>query len=327
VIDRRTFLAGTGAALLAAPLAAEAQPAGKPVRVGWISSTIQSPDRGPDLFRPLVERHLRQSGWDPRFELRYAAGDLDRLAVMAEELAKARLDVIVAPDTQGAVAAKKATTTIPIVMSSADPIGAGLAASLGRPGGNITGVSSAFDDGIGGKWVELLHEIGSAKTIAVVWNPATRTADARMRVIDLAAAKLGLRVHRLEIQNTADVDAVVRFLARPGVDGLIFDPDLTLIPYGRRVAEAALRQRIPSVFAFGIQAANVGGLMAYGPSLPDIYRLIAVYVDRVLRGAKPSELPIEQMRKYDLVINLKTAKALGLTIPPSLLGRADEVIQ
>ena len=297
---------------------------GKPVRIGWISAT--SPERGPEEFRPFVERHLRQSGWDPRFELRYAAGDLDRLAAMAEELAKARLDVIVAPDTQGAVAAKKATATIPIVMSSADPIGAGLVVSLGRPGGNITGVSNAFDDGIAGKWVELLRELGPASSIAVIWNPATRAAVARIGVIEMAATKLGLRVHRLEIQGAGDVDAVVQALARTRVNGLILDPDLTLIPYTRRVAEAALRQRIPSVFAFAPAAAN-GGLMAYGPSLPDIYRLLAVYVDRVLRGAKPSELPIEQMRKYDLVINLKTAKAIGLTIPPSLMLRADQVIQ
>jgi putative ABC transport system substrate-binding protein len=326
-MDRRRFLLTSLAGALAAPLAAEAQPAGKPVRIGWISVTIQSPERGPEEWRPLVERHLRQSGWDPRFELRYAAGDLDRLAVMAEELAKARLDVIVAPDTQGAVAAKKATATIPIVMSSADPIGAGLIASLGRPGGNITGVSNAFDDGIAGKWVELLRELGPASSIAVVWNPATRAAAARIGVIEMAATKLGLRVHRLEIHSAGDVDAVVQALARTSVNGLIFDPDLTLIPYVRRVADAALRHRIPSVFAFAPAAANLGALMAYGPSLPDIYRRIAIYVDRVLRGAKPSELPVEQVRKYDLVINLKTAKAIGLTIPPSLLARADQVIE
>jgi putative ABC transport system substrate-binding protein len=324
-MDRRRFLLTSLAGALAAPLTAEAQPAGKPVRIGWISVT--SPERGSEEWRPLVERHLRQAGWNPRYELRYAAGDLDRLAMMADELAKARLDVIVAPDTQGARAAKKATATIPIIMSSADPIGAGLVTSLGRPGGNITGVSNAFDDGIAGKWVELLHALGPAGTIAVVWNPATRSAVARIGVIEMAATKLGLRVHRLEIQGAGDVDAVVQALARTSVNGLIFDADLTLIPYARRVAEAALTQRIPSVFTFAPQAANLGALMTYGPSLPDVYRRIAIYVDKVLRGAKPSELPVEQVQKYDLVINLKTAKALGLTIPPSLLARADQVIE
>jgi ABC-type uncharacterized transport system substrate-binding protein len=323
-MDRRTFFAGTGAVLLAAPLPGEGQEAGKPVRIGWIS--ITSPHRGPEQQRPVVERHLRQSGWNPHFELRYAEGDLDRLAVMAEELSRARLAVIVAPDTQGALAAKKATATLPIVMAAGDPIGAGLVASLAKPGGNITGVSVAFDDSFAGKWVELLRDVGPLNSIAVVWNPASARAAGRIGVIERAAANLSLRVHRLEIRSAADVDAVVQRLARTSVGGLIFDADLSLIPYHARIVEATRRHRIPSVFAYQPQAA-AGGLLAYGPSLPDVYRLVAVYVDRVLRGAKPSELPVEQVRKYDLVINLKTAKALGLTIPPSLLSRADEVIE
>jgi len=245
---------------------------------------------------------------------------------MAEELASARLAVIVAPDTQGALAAKKATATIPIVMSSADPVGAGLVASLAKPGGNITGVSAAFDDSFAGKWVELLRDIGAVSSIAVVWNPASPTVAGRISVIERAAANHGLRLHRLEIRSAADVDAVVQALARTSVGGLIFDADLTMIPYLPRIVEATRRHRVPSVFAFAPQAA-AGGLLAYGPSLTDIYRLIGVYVDRILRGAKPSELPVEQMRKYDLIINLKTAKALGLTIPPSLLQRADQVIE
>jgi putative ABC transport system substrate-binding protein len=323
-MERRTFLATLAGSLLAAPLAAEAQEAGKPVSIGWISVT--SPVRGPEQQRPIVERHLRQSGWNPHFELRYAEGDLDRLAVMAEELASARLAVIVAPDTQGALAAKKATATIPIVMSSGNPIGSGLVASLAKPGGNITGVSVAFDDSFAGKWVELLRDVRPVSSIAVVWNPASASAAGRIGVIERAAANLGLRVHRLEIRSAADVDAVVQTLARTKVGGLIFDPDLTLIPYHARIVEATRRHRVPSVFGFQPQA-TAGGLLAYGPSLSDVYRLIAVYVDRVLRGAKPSELPVEQMRKYDLVINLTTAKAIGLTIPQSLLLRADEIIQ
>jgi putative ABC transport system substrate-binding protein len=323
VIERRAFIAAS-IGLLAAPLAAEAQPAGKPVRIGWISVT--SRERGPEQQRPIVERHLRQSGWNPHFELRYAAGDLDRLAVMAEEITRAQLALIVAPDTQGALAAKKATATIPIVMSSGDPIGAGLVASLAKPGGNITGVSVAFDDSFAGKWVELLRDMGPVSRIAVVWNPASARAGGRLDVIERAAATHGLRVHRLEIRSAADIDAVVQALARMSVGGLIFDVDLTLIPYHARIVEATRTHRVPSVFGFAPQAA-AGGLLAYGPSLTDVYRLIGVYVDRILRGAKPGELPVEQMRKYDLVINLKTAKELGLTIPPSLLQRADQVIE
>jgi putative ABC transport system substrate-binding protein len=322
-MDRRAFVAGA-ATLLAAPLAAEAQQAGKPVRIGWISVTF--PDRGPEQQRQIVERHLRQSGWNPHFELRYAEGDLDRLAAMAEELTRARLAVIVAPDTQGAQAAKKGTTTIPIVMASGDPIGQGLVASLAKPGGNVTGVSAAFDDSFAGKWVELLRDIGPINSVAVVYNPASARAGWRIDVIERAAATHGVRVLRLEIRSAADVDVVVNALARTSVGGLIFDVDLTLIPYHARIVEATRRHRVPSVFGFAPQAA-AGGLLAYGPSLTDIYRLVGVYIDRILRGAKPSELPVEQVRKYDLVINLKTAKALGLTIPPSLLQRADQVIE
>jgi putative tryptophan/tyrosine transport system substrate-binding protein len=324
-MDRRVFVAGM-AVMMAAPLSAGAQQAGKPVRIGWISATPRDRDRGPEHFRPAVEHHLRQSGWDPRFELRYAGGDLDRLAVMAEELARARPDVIVAPDTNGAVAAKKAMATVPIVMSSADPVGAGLVASLARPGGNVTGVSAFFDDGVAGKWVEFLRELGAASSLAVVWNPGARTAAERLGAIERAAADVGLRVHRLEIRSEADVDRVIQTLARTSVGGLIYDPDLTLIPYTGRVIEAARRQRVPSVVGFAPQVLS-GGLLAYGPSLPDLYRLIAVYVDKILRGAKPSELPVEQVRKHDLVINMKTAKALGLTIPPALLLRADHLIE
>jgi putative tryptophan/tyrosine transport system substrate-binding protein len=322
-MNRRAFLGSL--ALLAAPRAAAAQQAAKPARIGWISATAAARP-GPEQYRPLVERHLRQSGWDPHFDLRYADGDLGRLPMLAEELTRAHPDVIVAPDTNGAVAAKKATATIPIVMSSGDPIGAGLVASLGRPGGNVTGVSATFDDALPGKWVEFLRETGSAGSIAVVWNPSARTAAGRIDVIERAAAGAGVGVHRLEVRQPADVDAVVEALARPGVGGLIFDPDLTLIPYGLRVIEAARRNRIPSVFGYAPQAV-AGGLLAYGPSLPDLYRLIAVYVDRILRGAKPRDLPVEQVRKHDLTINLKTAKALGLTIPPSLLQWADQVIE
>jgi putative ABC transport system substrate-binding protein len=324
-MDRRRFLLTSLAGALTAPLAADGQQAGKVARIGWISIAPQSP-QGPEEWRSDFARHLRQSGWDPRFELRYAAGDLARLATMADELARAGLDVIVSPDTQGASATKKATATVPIAMVSADPLAAGLVASLARPGGNVTGVSIAYDDGIGGKWVELLHELGAAKGIAVVWNPVDRMAAGRMRVIEQAAATLGHQVHRLEIRNAEDIDALVQTLARTGIGGLIFDGDNTMVAYGRPLIEATRRHRVPSVFPLAAMAAR-GALLAYGQSMPDVFRRLAVYVDRILRGAKPGELPVEQVQKYDLTINLKTARALGLTIPPSLLLRADSVIE
>jgi len=326
VKEWRGFLAAL-LAVLVAPLPAEAQQTLKPVKIGWIAVTPQDRNRGPEQFRPIVEHHLRQRGWEPHFELRYAAGDQDRLARMAAELVKAQLDVIVAPGTNGAVTTKRATSSIPIVMSSADPLGAGLVASLARPGANVTGVSAFFDDGVAGKWVEFLREVGTVRNIAVVSNATSVVAVERVNAIERAALALGLKTRRLDLRSADDVDTVIQLLNQTIQAGLIYDPDLTLLPYAPRVMEAALRQRVPSVVGFAPQAAVTGALLAYGPSLPEIYRMLAVYVDRILRGAKPGDLPVEQVRKHDLVINLKTAKALDLTIPPSLLLRADQVIE
>ena len=192
--------------------------------------------------------------------------------------------MIVAPDTQGALAAKKATTTIPIVMSSGDPIGAGIVASLAKPGGNITGVSAAFDD-FASKWVELLRDVRPIRNIAVVWNPASASAGGRLDVIERAAANHGLQVLRPEIRSAADVDAPASGLARTSVGGLIFDADLTLIPY---LARSSNPEAWCSLGLRILTASCGRGAMAYGPSLTDVYRLIGVYVDRILRGAKPS---------------------------------------
>lgn len=324
-MDRRAFVLG-GVVVAARPSVVHGQQTGKPVRIGWISITPQDPNRGPEQFRPLVERHLRQSAWDPRFEVRYAAGDQPRLAALAEDLARARPDVIVAPDTIAAVAVKKATTTIPIVMSSADPVGAGLVASLARPGGNVTGVSALFD-GVASKWVQFIQELGGTGTIALVCNPDSGSAVERLAAIERTAAGVGLRVQRLEIRSASDVEAVVQAIGRTAFGGLIYDADLLLLQYAARVMDAARRRRLPTVLGWGPQVTIGGGLLSYGPSLPDLYRLIAVYVDRILRGAKPGELPVEQVRKHDLVVSLKTAEAIGLVVPPSIRLRADEVVE
>ena len=323
IAPRRWFVSCLPLAVLAGSSRVTAQP-GKPVRVAWISSAPQ--DRGPERYRPLVERHLRHLGWDPSFDVRYAAGDLGRLAIMARDVVAARPDIIVAPDTNGAVAAKKATASIPIVMSSADPVRANLVASLSRPGGNVTGVSAAFDDGIAGKWVELLREIATSSTIAVVSNPGASTVAGRLSVVERSAANVGFRVQQHDIRTPADADRVFDSIAATPPGGLIFDSDLTLLPYMPRILQTTKRHRIPAVFTFAEQA-EVGGLLAYGPSLPELYRLLAVYVDRVLRGARPADAPVEQVRKYDLVINLRTAREIAVSIPPALLLRADKIFE
>jgi putative ABC transport system substrate-binding protein len=313
-------------AFLAAPCAAEAQPAGKPIRIGWLSSA--TPERGPEEWRPGFERQLRHLGWEPRFELRYAGGDVNRLAEMAGELARSKVDVIVATDTVAAQTAKRATTTLPIVFcGAADPVGSGLVASLARPGANVTGSSSAFDDGIAGKWLQLLHEVRAVARVGVVWNPATLAAVPRITEIERAAATFGVAVHRLAISRPEDLSAVIEALGRRTIEGIIVDADLTLIRHNPRLMEAARTHRIPVVTPWRPSAEGGGALLAYGPSLPDVYRLAAVYVDKIARGAKPATLPVEQVAKYDLVINLKTAKMLGLTISPSMLLRADQVIE
>ena len=324
--SRRAFL-GAAAAIFASRSSAAVLQAAKPVTIGWLSIAGPSRERGPEEWRPDFEREMVRLGWNARFELHYAAGDADRLRVAGEELVKTKVAVIVAPDTQGALAAKRATTSIPIVAMSGDPVGAGLVTSLARPGGNVTGVSSAFDEGIGGKWVELLRELGARDAIAVVLNPAAPTGSSRIAAIEKAATAFGLRVHRLAIREAADVDAVAQALGRTRFAGVIFDGDNTLIPYARAVAEATRRHRLPSVFPFGFQAERLGALFGYGTSLPVLFRRLATYVDRILRGAKPADLPVEQAHNYELVINLKTARDRDVTIPPSLLLRADQLIE
>jgi putative ABC transport system substrate-binding protein len=250
---------------------------------------------------------------------------------MAGELVRSNVSVLVTTDTAAAHAAKRATTTVPIVfVGLADPVGSGLVESLARPGANVTGGSSAFEDGIGGKWVELLREVRPVAKIGLVWNPANALLATAQRIaqIEGAAAGFGIKVLRLAISRPEDLDAFTDALARTKVEGLIVDPDVTLIRYNARVRQVAGTHRLPIVSAWRPDAERVGGsLLAYGPSLPGIFRLAAVYVDKIARGANPASLPVEQESKYDLVINLKTAKALGLTIPPSLLQRADHVIE
>jgi putative ABC transport system substrate-binding protein len=328
MMNRRRFLQAVSVTLLATPVVAEAQPGGKPIRIGWLSSAPVERGRGPEDWRPGFERQLRQLGWEPRFELRYAGGEVERLADMAAELVHSKVDVIVATDTVAAQTAKRATTTLPIVFCGvADPVASGLVASLARPGANVTGGSSEFHDGIAGKWLELLREVRAVAKVGVVWNPATLTAIPRVREIERAAATFGVVVHQLAVSRSGDLSAVIEALRRKSVDGLIIDADLTLMRFNPPIIEAARTSRIPIVSPWRPMAETGGAVLAYGPSLPDVYRLAAVYVDKIARGAKPATLPVEQMAKYYLIVNLKTAKALGLTIPPSVLLRADHVIE
>jgi ABC-type uncharacterized transport system substrate-binding protein len=329
-VDRRGFIAGT-LGLLAAPLAAEAQPAGKVHRIGFLGSGSAT---GDPRTREAFREGLREFGWvegqNLVIEYRFAEGQSDRLPDLATELVRLKVDVIAAGPTPPVLAAKKATGTIPIVgMSLTDPVGLGLVASLARPGGNVTGVTYSVGTETFGKGLELLKEaVPKVRHVAVLSNPASPSQSLAIASLKSAARSLGLELLLLEARGPTQLDGAFAAMAKDGVEALfvVTDPTYLLPGAAARLADLAAKSRLPSMHAQRA-AVESGGLMSYGPSIVAIYRRGAVYVDKILKGAKPADLPIEQPTKFELVINLKTAKALGLTIPPSLLARADEVIQ
>jgi putative ABC transport system substrate-binding protein len=330
LIDRRTFLGGTCAVLLAAPLAAEAQQAAKVPRIGFLSgatSGVSSPVL--DAFR----QGLRELGWiegqNIVIDYRFPEGRSDRLPDVAAELVQLKVDIIVAEATQGVAAAKNATTTIPIVMisGSADPVGLGFIASLARPGGNVTGLSYSVGPEIVGKGLELLKEIvPKVRRVAILSNPASPVQPLFIRELNDAARSLGVQLQLLEVRGPNEFDGAFAAMAKERVGALLVVADAVFIRHRTRLEDLAARSRLPAAYGARVHV-EAGGLMSYGPSVRDLFRRSATFVDKILKGAKPGDLPVEQPTKFELVINLKTAKALGLTIPQSLLRRADELIE
>jgi putative ABC transport system substrate-binding protein len=328
-MDRRTFLAGTSAVVLAAPLAAEAQPVGKLPRVGLLSPGSSS-DPLVQPYLDVFRRGLRDLGYVEGqsiiIEYRWAEGQYERLPDLATELVRLKVDVIVAVAV-AVRAAKQATQTIPIVMASADdPVATGLVASLARPGGNITGLSIIAHDLVG-KQLQLLRDlVPNVSRVAVLWNPANRSHGPQLREAETAAQALGAQLYPLEAQGPGEIDRAFATMTRERVGALLVLLDSMLLFQRERIADLAAKNRLPALYGLRWHA-EAGGLMSYGANQLVQTRRVASYVDKILKGAKPGDLPIEQPTKFELVINLKTAKALGLTIPPALLGRADEVIQ
>ncbi len=329
VMDRRTFLGALASGVLAAPLAVEAQQAGKVPRIGFLSVTSPS-DRPPllDAFR----QGLRELGWvegqNIVIDYRYAEDQVDRLPGLAAELVRLKVDLIVSWGTQGVTAAKNATETIPIVMIAVrDPVGTGLIASLVRPGGNVTGVSGYAGLEIVAKQLGLLKEtIPKIRRVAILSNPANAYHQLAIREVNVAARSLGVQLQLLEARGPNEFDGAFAAMAKERVGALLVLSDAMLNSHRVRLADLAARSRLPA--AYGVrESVEAGGLMSYGPSFLDLFRRAATYVDKILKGARPGDLPVEQPTKFELVINLKTAKALGLTIPPSLLQRADQVIE
>jgi putative ABC transport system substrate-binding protein len=314
--------------ILGAPLPAAAQPPGKVPRIGFLWAS--SPSTNPHLIEAFRQR-LRELGWvegqNIAIEYRTAEGKLERLPDLASELVGLKVDLIVAVATPGARAAKQATATIPVVMVGVgDPVGLGYVASLARPGGNITGLSSMSVD-LGPKRLELLKEtIPRVSRVGLMWNPADPARALEVRETQAAAEKLGLRLQSIEVRSPEEIERAFSAMPRERLDALIVQQDPLTILHRARIAGLTVKSRLPAISVFR-EFPEAGGLMAYGTNLADLYRRAATYVDKILKGAKPADLPVEQPTRFELVINLKTAKALGLTIPQSVLIRADQVIQ
>jgi len=316
-------------AFAVAPLAAEAQQAGKVYRIGYLSTpTRESVEHGLAAFL----RTLRALGWiegqNLIIEYRWAEGNVERLPALAAELVRGKVDVIVAPAGSAALAAKNATSTIPIVMIFAsDPVETGLVASLRRPGGNITGTTFTPGPEIFGKQLQILKEaVPHASRVAILSNPADPSFALQVRQVEATARSLGIRLQHVEAQGPEEFDSAFAAMARDRADALLVTGTSTFLAHRTRLAELAVKGRLPTMHSFR-ESVEAGGLMAYAVNMADFVGRSAVYVDKILKGAKPADLPIEQPTKFELIINLKAAKALGITVPQALVLRADEVIQ
>ncbi len=324
-MKRRSFITLIGGAAAAWPLAVRAQQPAMPV-IGFLNSA--SRDRYAD--RAFLQG-LRETGYaegrNVAIEYRWAEGKYDRLPALAVELVHRQVTVIAATDGPSARAAQAATTTIPTVFRIAnDPVEIGLVASLNRPGGNLTGVTT-LNVAVGPKRLELLHELLPAATkIAVLVNPTNPSAEMQTRGLQAAARVLGRKLHVLHASTGPEIDTAFESLVELRAGGLVILTDAFFSIRSEQLAALAVHHAIPTSYQFR-EFAAAGGLMAYGGSIVDSYRLAGVYAGRILRGEKPADLPVQQSTKVELIINLKTAKALGITVPLPLLGRADEVIE
>jgi putative ABC transport system substrate-binding protein len=317
--------------MLVAPLAAVAQPPAKVPRIGWLLGTDPSAALYLlDAFR----QGLRELGWvegqNIAIESRYAEGKLDRFSDLAAELVRLKVDVILTSSPYSTRAAKHATTTIPIVMmGSGDPVGSGLVASLARPGGNITGISAQYTDLIL-KWLELLKEaVPQASRVGVLTMlPSSSSVQSESwEALQQAAKTMRVTLKREEVREPSEFESAFAVMTQEHFEALIMLPNPLLFVHRTRLVALAAESQLPTIWGPFREFVDTGGLMAYGPSLRDQFRRTAYFVDKILKGAKPADLPVEQPMKFELIINLTTAKALGLTMPPTLLFQATEVIQ
>jgi len=325
---RRDFIIFLAGAMAAWPLAARAQQKATPV-IGVLNTGSPGPSTAPFIaaFRQGLSEAGYVEGQNLAIEYRWAEGHYDRLPALAADLVGRKVDLIMASSPPSALAAKSATSTIPIVFrSGADPVGDGLIASLAHPGGNLTGVSFIADE-LTAKRLALLSElVPRAGVIALLMNPNNATAERVIRDVQEAARTNGLQLHVLKASSEREIDSAFASLVQLHVDALVVGADPFLSTRREQLVTLASRRAVPAIYAWR-EFAAIGGLISYGSSLTAAFRLVGAYAGKILKGTKPADLPVEQPTKYELVINLKTAKALGITVPPTLLASADEVIE
>jgi putative tryptophan/tyrosine transport system substrate-binding protein len=324
---RRIGLVLLAGSLILAPLTAEAEQPKTPPRIGFL--LMGSPQAGLAVAFDAFREGLHELGWTENenivIEYQWAGESPHRLPELAADLVRLKVDIIIA-STPGVRAAQQATTSIPIIMCIADDaVKQGFVSNLARPGGNITGMA-AFASEFAGKRLQLLREATPrVSRVALLWNPPGSSPD-YMKDTEMAARSLGVTLQSVEIRTADDFGRAFTSVLKGRAEALVVGPGQFLFTHQRRVVEFALKNRLPSIYAWK-DPVSVGGLIGYGVNIPQVYRRAAYYVDKILRGTQPGDLPVEQPTKFDLVVNLRTAKALGLTIPHSLLVRADEIIQ
>jgi len=327
-VERRAFLGAVTGGLLGAPLAGEGQESTTRPRVGFVGAESQSTNQHfLDAFRQGMRDNGYVDGQNVTIDARWADGRSERFPELIGELIRLDSRVIVTVSLQAALAAKKFTTSTPIVFIASDPLGVGLVASLARPGGNVTGLSLFLGEEFSSKWLELLREvIPRVSRVAVLLNRASPASVGYLTVLQGAAQKLGIKLWPQDVRDLSQFEGAFAAMVAERAQGLVVVVDPLTVRYRGRIVELAAKNRIPAVYGFR-EFVDAGGLMAYGVNVPYLCRRAAGYVDKILKGTKPGDLPIEQPTTFELIINLKTAKALGLTIPPSLLARADQVIE
>ena len=327
-MPRRTFMAIITGGLLAAPFAAQAQQTGDVYRIGFLGNSTAALEA--NLVGPFREG-LRDFGYvegrNVLIEYRWAEGKYDRFPALIGELLALKVAVIVTAGTPATLAVKKATTSVPLVMLAVgDPVGTGIVPSLSHPGGNITGLT-AISTEMDAKRLELLREVvPSVSYIALLWNAGSPLQVLAEKQVQAAAQVLRMRVLSLGVKTEEEIKSALAVMARERPDALLVLADRLLLHHRALIMDFATRHRLPGVHAYR-ELVEAGGLMSFGPSYADMHKRAAYFVDRILKGAKPGDLPVERPLTFELVINLKTAKALGLTIPPSLLQRADQMIE